>query len=164
MEDKNPTSPSENSPQKDSNQRTMDGGVYSSQSIKVTADPSAIYSFCLNPANIGVLLTELLTVVKTSDRTYSFVWKKNRNENGVNWKLEFTEKEPAKFMAWKAVSESNVQFSGRLEFIPQGDHRGTIVRCRLQFASVDESRHPEDILTRALVNLRDLMEGHTTFH
>ena len=163
MEDKNIQTPSADS-QPNETQSLADRGVYSSQSIRVSADPSAIYSFCLNPANIGVLLSELLTVVKTSDRTYSFVWKETRNEKAINWKLEFTDREPARFLAWKAISETNIQFTGRLEFIPQGDHQGTIVRCRLQFEAVEENRHPEDILTRALVNLRDLMEGHTTFH
>lgn len=150
-------------------QRLLEKGLVTVEAVTILASPQNLYTFWLNPQNFVAFTEQLESVVRVSETKSHWKWKALRGNKTLEWDSEIVEQKPYSLIAWRSTHVSEIQLSGRVEFIPLDYNRGTVVRVRIAFdvpggkftefveKTLGESPHRN--LKMNLVKLRELFEA-----
>jgi uncharacterized membrane protein len=115
-----------------SDTKSQESAIETTKTITINRSPEEVYNFWRNLENLPSFMYHLESVQSTGGNRSHWV---ARGPAGVRveWDAEITEDSPGELIAWRSVGKSDVENSGRVEFMPAPGGRGTIVRVNIQY-------------------------------
>ncbi|MFZ6027691.1 MAG: SRPBCC family protein [Chloroflexota bacterium] len=110
-----------------------DGRFQVQKSITINRSAEEIYRFWRNFENLPRFMQHLERVEVIDDNLSHWVAKAPAGSH-VRWDARVTEDRPNVSIAWEAMPDSDVQNSGRVQFEPRSNGRGTVVRVKIAYS------------------------------
>jgi uncharacterized membrane protein len=108
------------------------GRVRIVKSIRVNRSPEEVYRFWHDFENLAKFMSNVESVQVTGDKRSH--WKvKAPGGRTVEWDAEIVEDIPNSLIAWRSVSDSDVDNSGSVRFESAPGGRGSLVRVELEY-------------------------------
>jgi uncharacterized membrane protein len=102
------------------------------RSVVIERTPEELFAFWRKFENLPLFMKHLESAVELGSGRSS--WK-TKAPFGMRfeWEAEITEEVPDRRIAWQSVEGSQVENSGRVEFIPAAGNRGTELRTEIEY-------------------------------
>ena len=109
-------------------------GIHVNASFLINKPAEQLYAFWRDFQNLPQFMSHLESVSVTDDRRSHWVAKAPAIYGGrVEWDAEITADEPNKKIAWRSLSNADVDHRGAIEFSQALGDRGTKVRVELDY-------------------------------
>lgn len=106
---------------------------YTAEAVTILASPKMLYEFWSDPRNFKEFSHQLKSVTVLSDSKSHWEWEILKQKRTVSWDAEIVERIPDQMLSWRTNFNSNIQMSGRVEFIELPFNRGTIVQVKIGY-------------------------------
>jgi len=111
---------------------TDDAGELIGRTVTINRPPQDLYDFWRDFRNLPLFMDNIESV-QLLDATRSH-WKvKAPADTSVEWDSLITEDRPGEVIAWRSVGDASVENSGRIEFKPTSNGRGTQVTVTIVY-------------------------------
>lgn len=107
------------------------GEIHITKSVTINKSAAELFAFWRNFENLSQIMTHLEHVTRIDNKRSH--WKaKAPLGTSVEWEAEITDERENEFIEWNSVEYSEVQNSGKVEFLPT-QNRGTEVKVTLSY-------------------------------
>ena len=149
-------------------QKAEDGWVHAHARQTILAEPQALYELWSQQEKYPLWQEHVVSVTRTGAKTSHWVMGDPEDANGkrIEFDSELTQDVPGHIIAWQSIG-GDVEQSGKVEFAPRRDGRGTLVTLVQHFkigklanaaASIAE-RGPEQTVIEDLRHFKQMAEA-----
>jgi uncharacterized membrane protein len=103
----------------------------SAEAVTIARRPQELYDFWRDVANLADVMENVESIERIDDRRSRWTVKAPAGKT-VSWESVITAEEPGKSISWQTAEGSEIDNSGKVEFIDAGA-RGTIVRAVIAY-------------------------------
>jgi uncharacterized membrane protein len=109
-----------------------DDDVLVGRSVTINRSPEELYDFWRDFRNLPLFMENIVSVTHLDERRSH--WKvKGPADSTVEWDSMITEDVPGEVIAWASVEGADVPNTGRIEFQPASNGRGTVVTATIAY-------------------------------
>lgn len=107
-------------------------GIHVEESVTINKSPDELFQFWRNFENLPRFMNNLKSVQVTDEKRSRWV-AVGPGDKSVEWDSEIINEEPNHLIAWRTLSDADVQHTGSVRFLKAPGGRGTYVKVTMEY-------------------------------